>query len=466
MDIDTEIQKLIDEVEQAGPEALLFALFNSDWFQDMAVEDEGDASNPPIFSTWGFLGSQAYLWIIEEIMRKTSDPVLHMLAHGGPFRNDTKPYEVLNFVRMMILTGPTVVKNSSSAESFDYNQGCVLWAGRDEQEYIEYRNAIASDSEHHKWIFYLLEHIPKDKDWFDAVDEDLRVTHELGFEDLFTTLQLLEYWMHNPEKKAEISPKTPIYRLDSEHLQNKLLTKMSSESVDSAIKALTWNRYTDLSKHPLIHDGGDSHMFAHWFSRFSPSLALSWLYPYFYFGHPTISGTAGRLRGDLFEEYLKSLIETEVGESCVRMRKRLTPENCPSLSSYGINEVDIDLAVNLGKFGLIVDAKGGMHELPKSLEGIRWQSITPDDVYQRFDENKEISEKWDRVFSAVIHEREILEDFDLGDCETLIPMIVHSKTQPIMFERYREVHECPDYQTETHSISTLISKIRCLRESN
>ncbi len=460
LDIITEIQKLIDEVEQAGPEALLFALFNLDWFQDMAVEEEGDATSQSTFSTWGFLGAQAYLWIIEEIMRKIPDSLLHNLAHGGPFQKDTKPYEVLNIVRMMVLTGPTVVLKSSSAESFDYQEGCVIWAGRNESEYIEYRNAIAFDSAHHQWILQLLQLIPKDKDWFDAVDEDLRNTHRVGFEDLFTTLQLLEYWMNNPEIKAEISPTIPIYRLDPEHLQNKLLEQMSQESVDSAINALTWNRVTDLSKHPIIYDNQGSYMFAHWFCRFSPGLTLSWLYPYFYYGHPTISGTAGILRGDIFEEYLKSLIETELGEPCVKLRKRLTYENYPTLSSYGIEEVDIDLAVNLGKYGLIVDAKGGMHELPKSFDGIRWQSITPDDVFHRFEENKEIAEKWDRVFSAVVQNRGILTDIGLSDCETLFPVVVHSKTQPIMLENYRTTHECPIFQTETHSISTLFAKIR------
>ncbi len=462
LDIISEIQTIIAEVEQAGPQALHFALSRLNLYQNMAVEEEGDADKQTTFSRWGFNAAQGYLWIIEEIMRKISEPLLQKLAHGGPFRDEYNLNEVLNSVRMMQLAGPAVAMKKESAKNFDEKEAHVIWAGRDEPEYLEYRDAIAFDDNHHKWIMHLLPTMPKNKDWFNAVDDDLKEIHGVGLEDLFTTLNLLEYWMDNPEVKVKISPTIPIYRVDPEHLQNKLLEKMSHESVDSVVHALTWNRKTDLSKHPLIRDGQGSHMFAHWFCRFSPGLALSWLYPYFYYGHPTIPGTAGRLRGDIFEEYLKSLIEEEVGESCVHMRKRLTPRNCPSLSSFKIPEVDIDLAVNLGDVGMIIDAKGGMLELPKSIDDIRWHSITPDDVYQRFGENKKIAEKWDRVFSAIVQERDVLAEIGLGDCNILIPIIVHSKTQPIMLEKYRENHSCHDFQTETHSLNSLIVKIKQL----
>jgi len=459
LDIISEIQTIIAEVEQAGPQALHFALSRLNLYQNMAVEEEGDADKQTTFSRWGFNAAQGYLWIIEEIMRKISEPLLQKLAHGGPFRDEYNPNEVLNSVRMMQLAGPAVAMKKESAKNFNEKEAHVIWAGRDEPEYLEYRDAIAIDNDHHKWIRHLLATMPNNKDWFNAVDDDLKEIHGVGFEDLFTTLKLLECWMDNPETKARISPTIPIHRLDPEHLQNKLLTKMSPESVDSVVNALTWNRKTDLSKHPLIHDGQYSHMFAYWFCRFQPGLALSWLYPYFYYGHPTIPGTAGRLRGEIFEEYLKSLIEQEVGQPCVQMRKILTPRNCPSLSSFQIPGVDIDLAVNLGDVGLIIDAKGGTIELPKSIDDIRWHSITPVDVYQCFEKNKKVAEKWDRVFSAVIQDGDVLAEIDLGDCETLIPIVVHSKAQPIMFEKYREVHECPDFQTETHSLTSLIARL-------
>ena len=142
----------------------------------------------------------------------------------------------------------------------------------------------------------------------------------------------------------------------------------------------------------------------------------------------------------------------------------MTSGNCRVLLALGLSEVDIDLAVNLGDVGLLIDAKGGVHEFPKHPEKIRWHAIIPDDVFQRFQDNKENAHKWDEIARVVRNEVDILEYLNLANCEEIIPMIVHVKTQPISIESYRKKHSCPDYETETHSLDSMLLRLRELNK--
>ena len=463
MDIDNLIVAKRQEVLDIGIEAIVYALFNIDCLQDMAIESEGNHDDQPILNTWGFMASQGILWFLQEVMREVPDIKLQLLANGTNLSRDEEQneaaYQLFNPIIQALIAGRVVAKMNPAATGFDQHAGQVIWSGSSEPEFIEYIKVAAVDHAHTSWLKHLTSQFREIAEWVTEVDEDLKKKYDIALEELMTALELLEYWMYNPEEKAKTSPDIPMYRLDAKHFEKPLKEKFGENSAHAIISALTWNKITELSKHPLISDGKESYIFFSQYCKYLPSLTQSWLYPYFYHGHNTIAGIAGNFRGGIFEQYLKNQIETTVGCSCVRMNKILTHGNCPSLSKFELPHAEIDHAVNLGKIGLLIDAKGGMIELPKDLDKIRWHAITPNDVYNRFEENKENSSKWDKVVEAVREETSILEEMELIKCEKIIPMIVHSKVQPIMLEKYRKVHRCPNYETETHSLQSLILRV-------
>lgn len=447
--LDRIVEEKADEIKKMGIEAMIPAFLFDSILLDMMEDTRGEKDKPRVYRTWSFLAAQAILWVLEGILKRLPAAEIPRMAYPAELRRDEQAYDVLSPVDVASLSGLVIGEKSPAAKGFDFEKGQVVWDASTEPEYIEYLEVTAIDYKHSEWIQHLYQTMLRNKEWTKQVDADLWNRSQIHLEELLCCFKILERWMDNPADKAKYSPEIPLWRLDNEHLLKPLGEEIGPGRARAVVQALSWNGKTDLAKHPLIALRGKSYMFAYWFCKAGPSLLQHWLYPYFYHGHPTIAGSAGGLRGSIFEEYLKSLIEEITGRPSVKLR-----ESFPG--------TDIDLIVNLGETGLIVQAKGGVLEMPKSFEKIRWHAITNDDVFQRFEENKVKADDWDATFDCIVRDHSWLKRVGLDSCKLLIPMIVHSKVQPIMIESCREKYGCSDYLTETHSIQTLLERLQIL----